>query len=87
MLAGSPERPMIIRFKKVTVVLQTPEVDLLASRLNYQISNRLSGHLELKHQNHVFKSNLTEVQEHLFIVSLCTVKTHCLKTVFGRYSV
>lgn len=53
MLAGSPERSMIIRSKKVTVVLQTPEVDLLASRLNYQISNRLSGHLELKHQNHV----------------------------------
>ena len=48
MLAGSPERSMIICFKKVTVVLQTPEVDLLASRLNYQISNRLSWHLDLE---------------------------------------
>ena len=48
MLAGSPEMSMIICFKKVTVVLQTPEVDLLASRLNYQISNRLSWQLDLE---------------------------------------
>ena len=48
MLAGSPERSMMIPFKKVTVVLQTSAVDLLASRLNYKISNGLSGHRDLE---------------------------------------
>ena len=48
MLAGSTERSMMIPFKKVTVVLQTSAADLLASRLNYQISNGLSGHRDLE---------------------------------------